>query len=406
MGKKKTIMILGAGEEQCEAIDIALSLDLKVVALDSNPKAPGLNLADIGVCTDINNVGQLIDIGNRHKIDGVMTHAVEIPQIVAQVAKALNLPGIKPEVAERATNKLMRISCLTEKGIPCPKYNIAKNYEDAKKWSAEIGFPCVFKPVENSGARGVIKVNKVMEIKDAFKHSTKYSQRRNVLIEEYIDGKELSTESIIYDNKIYTVAFADRNYDRNRFAPFFVEDGGEMPSHLSDTIIKEVGNLVNASIDALGINWGVAKGDVIIDNKGYIYILEMAARTSGGRFSSLKVPLATGINMLRPLILMTVGLTPDLNDLVPKYNRGVAERFIFPDPGRITSIEGILEAKQAEGIYRLHLNEELKVGTYIKKATNNAMRQGYVIAVGDNREQAIERAKKAVKMLKITTEEK
>src|SRR5690606_8056694 len=101
--------------------------------------------------------------------------------------------------------------------------------------------------------------------------------------------------------------------------------------------IDEVIRIVNAAIKALGINWGVAKGDVIIDD-GNVKIIEMAARTSGGRFCSLKVPVSTGINMLRPLILMTVGLTPDLKDLEPKFSKGIAERFIFPKPGKIIEI--------------------------------------------------------------------
>jgi len=110
LDRKKTIMFLGAGEEQCEAIEIALDLGLKVVAVDGNPKAVGLKIADIGINADIKDVQAMIDIGKQYNIDGVMTHAVEIPQIVAKVAKALSLPGISPEVAERATSRSCRKS--------------------------------------------------------------------------------------------------------------------------------------------------------------------------------------------------------------------------------------------------------------------------------------------------------
>lgn len=398
----KTIMFLGAGEEQCEAIDIALNLGIKVVAVDGNSNAPGLKIADIGINADIKDVEAMIDIGKKYRIDGVMTHAVEIPQVVAKVAKALNLPGLDPEIAERATNKLKRIRCFTEHGIPCPKFETAKAVEETKKKAEKIGFPCVFKPIDNAGARGVIKVSNKGEIEKAFNHTISYTQENVILIEEYLEGKELSTESIIYKNKIYTVAFADRNYNKKRFEPFFIEDGGEMPTSLSKDEIKAVTQTVNAAIRALDIDWGVAKGDIIIDN-GKVKIIEMAARTSGGRFCSLKVPLSTGINMLRPLILMSVGLEPDLNDLKPKFNRGVAERFIFPKPGKIIKIRGVDEASRLEGIYKIHLNEDIKVGGKIERVTDHTMRKGYVIAIGETREQAIERAKKAIEMIKIIT---
>lgn len=398
---KKTIMFLGAGEEQCEAIDIALELGLKVIAIDGNPNALGLKIADVGINADIKDVEAMIEIGKKYKIDGVMTHAVEIPQVVAKVAKALDLPGLDPEVAERATNKLERIKCLTEKGIPCPKFETAKTVEEAKKKAEKIGFPYVFKPIDSAGARGVIKVSNKDEIEKAFNHTLSYTQENIILIEEYLEGKELSTESIIY-NKIYTVAFADRNYDKKRFEPFFIEDGGEMPTSLSKDEIKEVTQTVDAAIRALGIDWGVAKGDIIINN-GEVTIMEMAARTSGGRFCSVKVPLSTGIDMLRPLILMAVGLTPDLNDLKPKFSRGIAERFIFPKPGKIVEIIGVDEAKRIEGIYKIHLNEDIKIGGKIERVTDHTMRKGYVIALGKNRKQAVKRAEKAVKMIEIIT---
>ena len=401
MDKPKTIMFLGAGEEQCEAINVALDLGLRVVAVDGNPEAPGLKIADVGINADIKDVEAMIEIGKKYKIDGVMTHAVEIPQVVAKVAKALDLPGLDPEVAERATNKLERIKCLTEKGIPCPKFETAKTVEEAKKKAEKIGFPYVFKPIDSAGARGVIKVSNKDEIEKAFNHTLSYTQENIILIEEYLEGKELSTESIIY-NKIYTVAFADRNYDKKRFEPFFIEDGGEMPTSLSKDEIKEVTQTVDAAIRALGIDWGVAKGDIIINN-GEVTIMEMAARTSGGRFCSVKVPLSTGIDMLRPLILMAVGLTPDLNDLKPKFSRGIAERFIFPKPGKIVEIIGVDEAKRIEGIYKIHLNEDIKIGGKIERVTDHTMRKGYVIALGKNRKQAVKRAEKAVKMIEIIT---
>lgn len=398
---KKTLLFLGAGEEQCEAIDIALDLGLKVIAVDGNPNAPGLKIAYVGINADIKDVAAMIELGKKYNIDGVMTHAVEIPLMVAKVAKALNLPGLDPEVAERATNKLERLKCLTEHGIPCPKFETATLAEEAKLKAEQIGFPCVFKPVDNAGARGVIKVSNKDEIVKAFNHTLSYTQKDIILIEEFLEGKELSTESIIYD-RIYTVAFADRNYDKKRFEPFFIEDGGEMPTSLSEAELEKVTQTVDAAIMALGIDWGVAKGDVII-NDGEIKILEMAARTSGGRFCSLKVPFSTGINMLRPYILMAVGLTPDLNDLKAKFSKGVAERFIFPKPGKITKIEGIDEAERMEGIYKVHLDGDIKICGEIETVTDHTMRKGYIIARGKTREQAVQRAEQAVKRIRIIT---
>jgi len=290
----------------------------------------------------------------------------------------------RPEVAERATNKWKRLRCLTKNAIPCAKFEIAGTIEEAERKADKIGFPVVFKPVDNAGARGIIKVSDKKEIKNAFVHTKKYTFEKTILIEEYLEGKELSTESIIYNGKIYSVAFADRNYNKKNFYPFFIEDGGEMPTSLSEGELSKIIKTVDSSIRALGINWGVAKGDIIIGSDGKVKIIEMAARTSGGRFCSLKI-------------------TPDLDDLKPKFSRGIAERFIFPKPGKIVQIKGIEEAKKMEGIYKIHIDKNVRVGKIIEPVTDHTKRKGYVIGIGETREEAVDRTERAVKMIKIIT---
>lgn len=399
----RTLMILGAGKEQCEAINIALNLGLKVIALDQNPDSPGLKIAHVGIVTDINDVENIIELGRRYRIDGIMTHAVEIPCVVAKVAERLGLPGIPPDVAERATNKYLRIRCFTENGISCPKFMKVASPREAADSCVSLGFPVVFKPADNSGARGVIKVSRPVEIEDAFSLARSKSKLDYILVEEYLVGRELSTESLIYDGKIYTVAFADRNYDKIRFEPYFIEDGGQLPTDLSEDRLNDVIAGVDAAIRALGITWGVAKGDILIDDKG-VRILEMAVRTSGGRFCSLKVPLSCGVNLLRPFILMSVGLKPDLKDLTVKFTRHVIERTVFANPGRIVSVSGLDDARNLDGIYQVELNEDIAPGHIVEKVIDHTKRIGYVISIDDDRARAIQQAETAVSLIRIVTD--
>ena len=115
----RSILILGAGQEQCIAINEAKSLGYRVVACDAKSSAPGLVLADVGVvCDDLRDVDFLTSLGGREKISGIFCHAVEIPEVVAQVAQRLGLPGITPEVAYGCTNKYVRIAALQRAKIP------------------------------------------------------------------------------------------------------------------------------------------------------------------------------------------------------------------------------------------------------------------------------------------------
>ena len=399
----KSILFLGAGVEQTIAIELAREMGLKVVAVDGNPEAPGLRMADVGINANIRDVEAMAEIGKEYKVDGVMTHAVEIPQVVAKVAKALSLPGLDPEVAERATNKLKRIRCLTEEGIPCPRFETARTIEKAKEKAGKMGFPCVFKPIDSAGARGVRKVERIEEVEYAFEEALRHSKGSEIiLIEEFVEGRGLSTESIIYENRIITTGFGDRNYGRQKeFEPYFVEDGHNVPSSISE---KEKGNVltvVDSAIRALGINWGVAKGDIIIRDDT-VYVLEMAARTSGGWFCAGTVPIATGVNILKPCIKMSIGEAVEENDLKSKYNRAACQRYIIPtEKGIFEGIEGLRKAKKMPGVSMLTIFNKPKKGELIKRATNQSERYGHLIAQGKSIKDAITKCEDAMKLIKI-----
>ncbi|WP_035587197.1 ATP-grasp domain-containing protein [Hippea jasoniae] len=407
MNKIKTILILGAGIEQAAAIKIARDIGLRVIAVDGNPNAIGLRLSDVGIVADIKDSEKMIEIGKKYNINGVFTHAVEIPQVVAKVAKVLGLPGLDPQAAERATNKLKRIQCLKEYGINVPKFEYARDLAEAKRKVKKIGFPCVVKPIDNAGARGVKKISHVVELESSFEEVLSYAkQERKVLIEEFLDGKQISTESVIYNGRIITTGFADRNYSRlKEFEPYFVEDGHSVPSTISKEEKSKVAEVVELAIKSLGINWGVAKGDILIKD-GKVYIIEMAARTSGGWFCSGTVPIATGINILKPLIKMSVNLPINEECFHPKFEKAACQRYIIPTKdGIFKGIHGVNKAAQMPGVRMLGLFNLPKIGQKIRKATNHSERIGHLIAEGDTLEQAVRRCENAVKLISIEVED-
>ncbi|MDP2676860.1 MAG: ATP-grasp domain-containing protein [bacterium] len=399
--RPKKILILGAGIEQSIVIRLAKKLGYFVIAADANPHAIGLKYADKKVVVDIKDAKKLISIGKKYNIDGVMTHGVEVPVAVARVAQALGLPGLNPIVADRATDKFKRISCFQKKGIVCPRFEIARTRKEALSKSGQIGFPLVIKPVDNSGARGVKKINSFEELENGFAEARLYSSGP-VLLEEFLEGDEISTESIIVHNKIFTTGFGDRNYSRqSEFQPYFVEDGHHVPSLLDENKKKEAITIVEKAIKALGINWGVAKGDVLV-NKNGVYVLEMAARTSGGWFAAGTVPFATGVNILKPLLQMSVGDAVDENELSPTFQKAACQRYIIPTKdGEFVKLHGIERAKKMPGIKMFDVFNIPPRGAAMRRATHNGERFAHCIAEGKNIREATMRCEKAISKISI-----
>jgi biotin carboxylase len=248
-------------------------------------------------------------------------------------------------------------------------------------------------------------VDCVDNLQQAYEEAIQYSKEAQVLLEEVLCGPEVSTESVVYQGKIHTFALADRNYvNAQKFKPFFVEDGINYPSELSIELQGEIYKLVEKTINALDIEFGAAKGDIIVD-KGIPKIIEMAARTSGGWFGAGSIPAATGCNMLKPLLQMSVGDVPDLKALESIRNLGCAQRYIIPtNNGVVTGASGCEEALKMPGVVMSELFLPA-IGATINTATSHADRFGQIICTAETRSAAIKCCEAAISKIKITTKQ-
>jgi len=210
------------------------------------------------------------------------------------------------------------------------------------------------------------------------------------MVEKFLDGLQISTETILYDDETETPGFADRNYELiDRFAPRIIENGGTVPSSLSLEEQKEVIDLVTQSAKALGVERGVAKGDVVMTDEGP-YMIEMAVRLSGGDFSESLIPLGCGVNIVKSIIQIVLGEKPDFNDLKPKFNNGVMNRYLFPDEGIFKGVKNRNEIENKEWVKKLEFFYE--IGEEYNDPTSHANRFGVFIVVGKDSEEAHKRS--------------
>jgi biotin carboxylase len=401
----KKILILGAGLEQCLAIKEAQSLGYEVVACDQSLNAPGLLMANVGITVDIRNIDELIKIAQQHSVNGVFCHAVEIPEVVALISEAIGTPSLSSQIAKICTDKHLRIKTLQESGIAVASFKTTNNINELIYLAEDFGYPLVLKPVDNAGSRGVQLVKNRASLISAYKEAMTYTKNPIVLIEKYLKGPQISTESLVYKGEIHTFGFADRNYSNDEFyAPYFIEDGINFPSVLEKDLQEKILDLVNKTIHCLGINFGAAKGDIIV-HEGIPHIIEMASRTSGGWFAAGSIPKATGINPLKPLLQMSVGDEPDLGALSSKWMLGCAQRYWIPKNSCTFLSSSNLEQIPLMPGVEIFDSFFPDSGTKLDKAQNHAQRYAHVICTGHNREEAINRANSAINAINVETSE-
>ena len=402
----KTLFIVSGGSEAVPGIQRAKNMGLHVVVSDINPQAPGFDIADDSVIADTYGVEDTIAAAlHYHKtirpIDGVMCIASDVPLTVASVAHALGLPGITIETAQLAGDKLAMKERFAEKGISIPWFGRVDSLTHLHRILSEHGFPVVLKPVDSRGARGVLRLTESVDLDWAYEHSVSFSPSGRVMVEEYLEGPQISTESAIINGQVFTPGFTDRNYEfLDRFAPYIIENGGHQPSMLTTEQQSAVSRLAEQAVLAMGITTGIAKGDMVLTKDGP-KVIEIAARLSGGWFSTDQIPLATGVDLIGAAIRMALGEQVPEEDLIPQYQKGVAIRYFFPKPGRVRQISN---ADKSDGMPWVHrLGFFVKQGDVIKPVTNHTRRAGFVITMGETRDQAVERAMHVVDSIKIET---
>jgi biotin carboxylase len=405
--RKKKILFVGGGIETLPGIILAKSQGLEVLVSDRDPKAMCVNQADhfIEVSTyDIaETIAEIKSFNERNgAIDGVISLATDVPLTVASVAKAFNLPGIPVESAQVSSDKLLMKDLFKKNNLKIPWYSAVDNLEQLIALrSKQIG-DLVLKPVDSRGGRGVLLISKHTDLAWAFNTSIRYSPKKRLLVEEYLPGPQVSTESLVIDGVSYTIGFSDRNYSRlSQFEPHIIEDGGDLPSKLSLKQQEKIKRSVEKAAEVLKITDGVIKGDMVLfNNDGYI--IEVAPRLSGGYFCSHEIPLNTGVNFLNAALKIALGEKVEKKELVPKINSHVCQRYIFPRNGVVTNIEVPFWIKRNKNIKLWQIR--LKIGDKIEKIDSHPARAGLVIATGTTRLQAQYLAEKAIQEIKITVE--
>jgi biotin carboxylase len=293
----------------------------------------------------------------------------------------------------KATDKCRMRQAFDHAGVSSPRFACWTPDMDPVETAAHIPFPLVVKPVDNMGARGVMRIDRPKDLASACGNALVLSRSSRVIIEEYMEGPELSLDAIVHDGEITVCGIADRHIC---FEPHFVEMGHTMPAGLDESLTGGVEEVFRAGIRAIGIDDGAAKGDIKLTASGP-KIGEIAARLSGGFMSGWTFPMSCGVEVTAAALNIAVGLPP--GDLTPKFFAVAAERAIISIPGTVREVEGMDLASRGNGVREIFLRVE--AGSSVVFPTNNVEKCGNVITACSTRAEAIAAAVKAVSRIRI-----
>lgn len=377
------LLIIGASVLQLPAIKKAKELGHVVAVADYNPSAIGIPYADRYYNASTIDVEAICDVAKDFRPDGIMTLATDMPmRSIAAATTLLGLPGISMDTAIKTTDKWEMIKAFKEHDVESPWFYIIEGENDWDFVRKRITSPCVLKPTDNAGSRGVILVETIQKLDEAYQYSKSQSRGGKVIVEEYMRGNEVSVEVIVYKGKVHILAITDK---LTTGAPYFVEMGHSQPSCLPEKDLLEIRDLTSRAIKAVGIENGPAHVEIMQTKQGP-KMIELGARMGGDCITTHLVPLSTGIDMVKATIDIALGIEPDI---IPRFSKGSAIRFFKVPCGVIESITGVESFQKIEGIKEIILNK--KVGDMVSEIHSSLDRVGFVIAQGKDVSEAISR---------------
>ncbi|WP_374174038.1 acetyl-CoA carboxylase biotin carboxylase subunit family protein [Flavobacterium tructae] len=367
---KDSILIFGAGELQISIIQKVKDIGFQAIVIDPNKTAPAKTVADVFIQIAGDDFEQTLNVALQNNIKGVLTAATDHPILmmcrIAEVMK-LNFPSYSS--CETLLDKGKFKIFLNDNNFRHAKGKVFESIDDFDESS--YSFPLIIKPVKNSGSRGVIKCESSSQFKLAVEESLQYCKDGHFIIEEFIEGDEISVEAIVYENIVHIIQITDKIITN---PPYNVELGHSQPSKYSYKE-DEIREILQKIVSLTKFNNSAIHPEFKINSLGEICIIEMGTRLGGDYITSDLTTLSTGVDIELLQILIATGQKinykkMDLSSAISFFN--------FPEG---TIINNYIDEKELLSRFPeiFRVNSNLKPNQKVKKITNSLERYGYLI---------------------------
>ncbi len=356
-------------------INRAKAMGLFTVGIDPCEDAYARNACDAFEVVGGQDYEGTLAVAEKYGISAVVTAATDKPLVMmARIAKALSLPFYSVETAVWSTDKYQMKARFIEGGVPCAQGRLIHNADEAK----DLAFPIICKPRDNSGSRGVKLCRSLQELQECIDEALQYSHLDTVLVEEYLEGREFSIESLHYGGKSEVIQFTEK---KTTEFPYNVELGHKQPANLTESQQAEIREIISKIASCLNFENCASHTELKVNDRG-IFVIETSPRLGGDYITSTLTPLSTGINLEDQLLHIAMG--ESVNTTTGRVNKSSAVCFFSFPVGIVKSISAQIKGVPTwPNVQSFDL--KLKVGDKVNQITSSLNRYGEFIVAADNR---------------------
>lgn len=331
-------LVLAGGFPQIALIKELKTRKIETVLADYYENPVARPYADKFYRTSTLDVDGITEIARSEAVDFLITACTDQAlNTVACVSEKLGLPCyIDYQTALNVTNKQYMKKVFNEYGIPTAKHVIMGELEEEKLNA--MSYPLIVKPVDCNSSKGVKRVENIEELRPAFAKAVEYSRTNTAIVEEFIDGDELSVDVYVENGvaHILSVSMLDKIANNDKFIIFRGRYSSEMVERVHDL----VQGIAQQIADAFGLKDSPMLIQMISDGKT-ASVLEFSARTGGGvKFRLIKK--ASGFDVIAAVVDLTLGNKPHVEKVVSE-NKYIVNEFIYCSKGIFDHLEGFEE---------------------------------------------------------------
>lgn len=389
-GALPRLLVLGAGAGQLGLLEAARERGLFVIAVDRDPGAPGFRYADRRAIVSVEDEPALERLAEAERVDGVIAPGIDWPVgAAARICARFGLPHpITPQTAVLSTSKLRQRERFAQAGVPQTRWKLVTQPDD------ELGFPCVVKAPDRQGQRGLSLVQRSEELEPAVQAALRASRSGLCLIEELVEGPEVTVNGFTRDGVFHSLTVTDRlTADPPAFG---VALAHVWPSEHTDGAAA----VAEQAARSLGIENGPSYTQLRIGPDGP-RVIELAARLGGGHDAELcETALGVDLNGLALSAALGEEIGPQRLEAGAQVD-GACIRFLVAPPGELREVEGVQAAICAPGVKWVRVYRG--VGAPIRRLRVGSDRAGAVLAAGAGRTEALERATRAAECIRFRT---
>jgi biotin carboxylase len=308
-------------------------------------------------------------IVERGPFDGIAAVGDRPSYIAALAAERLGLRFSPPAAVLAAKNKFLAREKFQAADLLIPHYQMVDSP------GAVARFPCVLKPLELSGSRGVIRANDSQEFARAFAFIQNLVDEPSVLVEDFIPGHEYALEGIVTGGRLQVLALFDKPDPLD--GPFFEET-------IYVTVPEQpaISETTQRAITALGLTHGPIHAEMRVNDAG-VWMLEIAARPIGGLCSRV-LRFDNGASLEEIILRHAIN-----ESVAPKLDEGAHAVMMIPIPraGIYAGVSGVEEALAVKGVEDVVVTA--KPGQTMLPLPEGASYLGFIFARADSKERAV-----------------